>query len=490
MVNMDQVDRHMSATRRRFFTTAASGLGAVALASVLREESDAAETSRTPSGPLASKLPDFAPQAKACIFLFMGGGPSQMDLFDPKPTLMKMHGQPLPPSMIDKERFAFIKKDTAFVMGSPRRFRQHGESGMELSDLIPNIARHADDIALIRSMHSNAFNHAPAELMMMCGVPVVGQPTFGAWLTYGLGSESANLPAYVVLQHGTPTAAGTQNWSNGFLQASYQGVVFRRLGEPVLFLNNPPGVSRQMQRRSLDTLSRLNRIRRLETLDSEIDDRIANYELAFRMQTAAPDLIDLSQESSRCLTAYGVNRTNEREKAFSTNCLLSRRLVERGVRFVNIFSDAGAVGWDHHIKINEGLVKNCRIVDQPVAALLTDLKQRGLLDTTLVVWASEFGRTPLAENNDKEETNTGRDHHPRAFSLWMAGAGVKGGVTFGKTDEFGWDITRDPVHVNDFHATLLHLFGLEHTRLTHRFKGRDFRLTDVAGRVVKEILNT
>ena len=235
-------------------------------------------------------------------------------------------------------------------------------------------------------------------------------------------------------------------------------------------------------------MGRLNRLRQQETHDLEIHNRIANYELAFRMQTAAPDLIDLSRENASCLDAYGVNRTDEREKAFSTNCLLARRLVERGVRFVNIFSDAGAVGWDHHTKIDEGLVTNCRIVDQPVAALLSDLKQRGLLDTTLVVWASEFGRTPLAENNDKKETNTGRDHHPRAFSLWMAGAGVKGGVTLGKTDDFGWDIVSDPVHVNDFHATLLHLFGIDHTRLTHRFKGRDFRLTDVAGRVVKEII--
>jgi len=475
-------------TRRRFFTSTASGLGSLALASLLGSETSAVEAAESPSPvPLAAKRPHFAPRAQACILLFMGGGPSQMDLFDRKPKLMEMHGQPLPPSLIKDERFAFIKKDSAFVMGSRRRFSRHGECGMELSELIPSIAEHADDIALIRSMHSDAFNHAPAELMMMCGVAQVGRPTCGAWLTYGLGSESADLPAYVVLQHGTPTAAGTQNWSNGFLSASYQGVVFRRQGEPVLYLNNPQGISRRMQRQTLDTLERLNRLRQEETLDPVTLCRIANYELAYRMQTAAPDLIDLSGETSHTLDAYGINRSDDREKAFSTNCLLARRLVERGVRFINIFSDAGAVGWDHHTKIDEGLETNCRIVDQPVAALLSELKQRGLLDTTLVVWASEFGRTPLAENNDKEDSNTGRDHHPRAFSVWMAGGGIKGGTTLGATDEFGWGVISDPVHVNDFHATLLHLFGLDHKQLTYRHQIRDFRLTDVAGRVVDEI---
>ena len=487
-------------TRRDFLATSASGIGTLALASLLAENGLlAAEAKRgvapLPSGPHTPKPPHFAPKAKSCIFIYMEGAPSQMDLFDPKPKLNELSGQKLPDSLLEKVRFAFIQKEGARLMGSPRQFTRHGQCGMEMSDLLPHIGSCADDIALIRSMHTDQFNHHPGQLMMQCGSAMFGRPTMGAWLNYGLGSESQNLPGYVVLTAGRGTSGGASLWSSGFLSSTYAGVLFRNQGDPVLNLSNPPGITAEMQHYGLDALTDLNRLRHKQVGDPEIASRISAYELAFRMQTAAPELIDLAGESQATLDAYGIARDQPdikggrgggpgQFKAFATNCLLARRLVERGVRFVNIFH----ASWDHHSNLDAELKQNCLMADQPIAAMLKDLKQRGLLDSTLVVWGSEFGRTPLGENRGGSTSVTGRDHHPYAFSLWLSGGGVKGGQIVGETDEIGWNITQDPIHVNDLHATILHLFGLEHNRLTYRFQGRDFRLTDVAGKVVEKLV--
>ncbi|MBI4625114.1 MAG: DUF1501 domain-containing protein [Verrucomicrobia bacterium] len=482
-------------TRRDFLATTASGLGGLALASLFQADGLLAAEASPGAAPPAPRGPHFAPKAKNCIFIFMEGAPSQMDLFDPKPKLNELNGQKLPDSMLEKVRFAFIQKDGARLMGSPRKFSRHGQCGMELSDLLPHIGTCADDIALIRSMHTDQFNHHPGQLLMQCGSSMFDRPAMGAWLNYGLGSESKNLPGYVVLTAGRGTSGGASLWSSGFLPSDYAGVLFRNQGDPVLNLSNPPGITETMQHYGLGAITDLNKLRHQQVRDPEIASRIGAYELAFRMQTAAPELIDLSGESKATLEAYGIDRTEPEIKAnrgggagqfktFATNCVLARRLVERGVRFVNIFH----ASWDHHSNLEAELGFNSRMADQPIAALLKDLKQRGLLDETLVVWGSEFGRTPLGENRVGYQAVTGRDHHPFAFSLWMAGGGVKGGQVIGETDDIGWNIVKDPVHVNDLHATILHLFGLDHTKLTYRFQGRNFRLTDVAGKVVDKLM--
>ena len=492
-------DEFIGLTRRDFLTTTASGLGVLALASILNDHgllaAEATRANSTAENPLARRHPHFAPRAKACIFIFMEGAPSQMDLFDPKPKLNELDGQKLPESMVKEVRFAFIQKDSAVLMGTPRKFRRYGQCGMELSELLPHLSSCADDIALIRSMHTSQFNHHPGQLMLNCGVPTFGRPSMGSWLTYGLGSESQNLPGYVVLTAGRGTSGGASLWSSGFLPSNYQGVLFRNQGDPVLNLSNPPGITAEMQHYGLDAVKDLNRLRQNVVGDPEIASRIASYELAFRMQSAAPELMDLSGESAATLEAYGVDREDPKVatergggpnqfRTFARNCLLARRMVERGVRFVNLYH----ASWDHHSNLDVELTFNTQMADQPIAALLKDLKQRGLLDTTLVVWGSEFGRTPLGENRVGRKPNTGRDHHPFAFSLWMAGGGIKGGQVIGETDEIGWNIVKDPIHINDFHATILHLFGLNHEKLTYRFQGRDFRLTDVAGKVVNQLL--
>lgn len=491
----------LNKSRRSFLATSANGLGSLAVASMLQQEGLLAEESPANGGlelksPLEPKPPHFAPKAKNCIFFFLEGAPSQLDLFDPKPKLNELHGQKLPESMTKNVRFAFIQKDSAVLMGSKRKFAKYGDCGMELSDLLPHLSTCANDIALVRSMHTEAFNHHPGQLMMNTGVPVFGRPSMGSWLSYGLGSQSQNLPGYVVLTSGRGTSGGASNWTSGFLPTTYQGVLFRNKGEPILNLNNPPGLTPEIQRAGLDAIRDLNQ-QRFEMIDDpEIASRIASYELAFRMQSAAPELIDLSGESQETLDRYGVGRSEGSMKAygsdgtgqfsaFSTNCLLARRLVERGVRFVNILHAT----WDHHADLDNGLAFNCQMADQPVAALLKDLKARGLLDSTLVVWAAEFGRTPLGENRNGRSANTGRDHHPNAFSIWMAGGGIQGGQVLGETDEIGWNITKDPIHINDLHATILHLFGLDHLKLTYRFQGRDFRLTDVGGKVVRKLIS-
>ena len=478
---MDPLREYIHLTRREFLTSAAGGIGGLALASLLANNvlADYVNPGK-PINPLAAKKPHYAPKAKNCIFFFLSGGSSQVDLFDPKPKLNELQGQPLPESVLKGVRFAFIQKDSARLMGSPRTFKRHGESGMEFSDLLPNVATLADEICMVRSMHTEPFNHHPATIMMNSGFQRMGRPTIGSWLTYGLGSECTDLPGYIVLEPGPGIRGGATNWSCGFMPSTYAGVHFNPKGEPVKDLTNPPGISTEVQRMSLDTLARLNERRYQHIKDPEIESRVASYELAFRMQKAAPDLINLSGERPETLEAYGVNRKDELQSRYSTSALLARRMVERGVRFVNIYMD----GWDHHGSLNEGLVRNCGVVDQPIAALIKDLKQRGLLDSTLVVWGTEFGRTPLGDNRIGMTAVTGRDHQPSAFTVWMAGGGIKGGTVYGQTDDLGMNVVSDPVHINDFHATLLHLFGLNHEALTYRFEGRDYRLTDVAGKVI------
>jgi hypothetical protein len=497
-------ERQAAHVRREFLTTTASGLGMAALGSMLTQDGmlsraaaepiHAAGESGTIANPLAPKPSHFDGPAKACIFIFMAGAPSHIDLFDDKPVLKERHGQPLPDSMLEKVRFAFIKKENALLQGSPYTFQKHGECGMQLSELLPHLGGVADDLLLVRSLHTEQFNHHPGQLMMQCGRGTFGLPTMGSWLTYGLGSESQNLPGYVVLTSGRGSSGGATLWQSGFMPSTYAGVPFRNQGEPVLNLANPSGLPLELQRQSLDVLRAVNEQRYAEVRDPEIAARIASYELAYRMQTAAPELIDLTTESQATLDAYGLNRAEPKDfdgrgkqgdtyHSFAKNCLLARRMVERGVRFINIVY----ASWDHHSNIPKELPYNSGCVDQPIAALIRDLKERGMLDSTMVVWGTEFGRTPLGENRGgKREVGTGRDHHPYSFSMLMAGGGLKGGMTYGATDEIGWHVTENPVHVNDLHATMLHQFGLDHLKLTYRFQGRDFRLTDVGGKIIKD----
>jgi len=503
-------DRQMEAvriaTRREFLTTTASGLGAIALGSMLTDDgligphtavaATAGATDAASADPLLPKPPHFPARAKSCIFLYMAGAPSQLDLFDPKPKLNELNGQKLPESMTKNVRFAFIQKDTATLMGSSRKFSKHGECGMEFSDLLPNLADCADDLLMVRTLHTNQFNHHPGQLMMQCGRATFGLPTMGAWLTYGLGSESRNLPGYVVLTAGRGASGGVTLYQSGFLPSTYGGVLFRNQGEPILNLQDPPGLPHELQESGLEALGVLNRRRYAEVHDPEIAARIASYELASRMQLAAPDVTDLSREPKHIRDMYGIDRPEPKKSwrgslpglrtydTFARNCLMARRLVERGVRFVNIIH----ASWDQHASLEYDLARNAECVDQPITALIQDLKARGMLDETMVVWGSEFGRTPLGENRPGREANTGRDHHPSAFTVLLAGGGIRGGQVWGETDEIGWNPVRDPVHINDLHATILHCFGMDHLRLTHRFQGRDFRLTDVGGNVIHDWL--
>jgi hypothetical protein len=467
-------------SRRNFFRECAGGLGTTALATLLARDSHAA-----PAGipnALLAKLPPLPATAKNVIFLFMEGGPSQLDLFDPKPELEKWDGKPLPESITKDLKLAFIKP-TASVLASRAKFQPRGQCGMEISDFLPHTASVADDICLIRSMHTDAFNHHPGQLLLFSGTTQVGRPTLGSWVVYGLGSESQNLPGFVVLSSGVGTSGGASNFSSGFLPSTYAGTQFRSGNDPILYLSNPAGVTAEAQRANLDVLRDLNTQHLQSTGDEEIASRIASYELAFRMQSAGPDLTDLSKESAATLEMYGVN--GEKTKAFSTNCLLARRMVERGVRFVMLMH----ASWDNHTNIGTALKKNCVATDQGAAALIKDLKQRGLLDSTLVVWGGEFGRTPMSEIRKPEEAdNAGRDHHPVAYSMWMAGGGIKGGQVVGKTDDLCFNILEDKVHVHDLQATILNRLGFDHTKLTYHYMGRDFRLTDVEGNVVKKLL--
>ena len=480
---MDLTDFRFIQRCRDFLAKCCGGLGIAALGELLTADGLTAATV-TSTNPLTPKLPHFAPKVKSVIYMFMEGGPSQFELFDNKPAMQKWNGKPLPESMTKDLKLAFIKP-TAAVMASPFQFHRHGKSGMELSELLPQLGTCADDITLVRSMHTDAFNHHPGQLLMFTGSIQFGRPSMGAWAVYGLGSESQNLPGFVVLSSGRGTSGGVSNFGSGFLPSHYQGTIFRNTGDPILYLSNPAGVSADLQRETSRTVNALNSERYASTGDIEIASRISSYELAFRMQTSAPDLLDFRNEPTTILEMYGVNSEDKEQKQFASNCLLARRLVERGVRFV-LMMDAS---WDHHSEIQKQLPKRCRKIDQATAALVKDLKQRGLLDETLLVWGGEFGRTPMVEmRRPAEADNAGRDHHPNAFSMWMAGGGLKGGYVHGSTDELCLNIVENPVHVHDLQATILNQLGFEHTRLTYRHMGRDFRLTDVSGKVVRELL--
>ncbi len=462
--------------RRNFLRGAGAGIGGLALGSLLARDLGAS--------PLIRALP-LAPKAKSIIWLFMNGGPSQLDLFDPKPELERLDGQPVPESFTQGERFAFIK-GTPKILKSPYKFARHGASGAEVSELLPHFPSIASDVAIVRSVVGEAFNHAPAELFINSGSDRVGRPSMGSWLSYGLGSENQDLPAFVVLlSGGGQPSGGSACWSSGFLPSEHQGVQLRSQGDPVLFVENPAGMDRATRRASLDALNALNARHFERVRDPEITARMAAYELAFRMQSSVPELMDIHAESPATLEAYGARPG---EVAFANNCLLARRLVERGVRFVQLYHR----GWDHHgtaesDDIVHSLPALCSQTDRAAAALISDLKARGLLDTTLVVWGGEFGRTPMNERRNGS-TFLGRDHHPRAFSMWFAGGGIRGGVTIGETDEIGYRVVRDPLSINDLHATLLHQLGVEHTQLTYRSQGRDFRLTDVAGELFPALI--
>jgi hypothetical protein len=485
MTMVPEPERWLLRSRRDFLTSTASGLGAIALRALLSQDGFAAAAEQ----PTAGVAGQPRGKARSAIFIFLAGGPSQPDLFDPKPLLQKHEGKPLPPSITQGKRFAFIS-NTAKVKASRYRFARHGGCGMDFSELVPHLATCADNLAMIRSMQTDSFNHLAGAYLMSTGTRQFGRPSMGAWVLYGLGSESHDLPGYVVLTSGSVRGGGA-NWSNGFLPPRFQGVRFNNQGDPVLDLSSPPGVTPAVQRTSLDALAELNRLQAEPKHDPEITSRIAAYELAFRMQAAAPELLAIGSESERTQSEYGLLRSepkpvsaffreSQREAAatFAKNCLLARRLVERGVRFVTIFHG----DWDHHSGLHRGLTFDCQVVDQPIAALIKDLKQRGLLDSTLVVITGEFGRTSLAQGDD------GRDHHPYAFTALLAGGGIRGGTIYGKSDEFGFNVAENPVHLHDFHATLLYLFGLDHLRLTYRYQGREARLTDVGGKVVTGIL--
>ena len=414
------------------------------------------------------------------IHLFQAGAPSQLELFDNKPKLKQLEGKPLPPSVIGDQRYAFIQRDAA-VLGPRFGFARHGQSGAELSDKLPHLAKVVDDIAIIRSMHTDQFNHAPGQIFFNTGFAQPGRPCLGSWLSYGLGAETSNLPAFVVLSTGGGISGGSALWSAGFMPGKHAGVRFRNSGDPILNVSRPEGVDAQLQRDSIDLIGALNR-RRLEIEnDPEIATRIDSYEMAYRLQASAPELMDLKSESAETLKLYGADPA---KPSYARACLLARRMIERGVRCVNIYHS----GWDAHSNVAGNVTNNARTTDQASAALITDLKRRGLLEDTMVIWGGEFGRTPMVESNPTLNRSQGRDHHPQAFSLWMAGGGVKGGVTLGATDELGFHITERPVHIHDLQATILHLLGLDHERLTFHHGGRDYRLTDVHGKLVREVV--
>ncbi|MBS1791580.1 MAG: DUF1501 domain-containing protein [Acidobacteria bacterium] len=458
-------------SRRWFIEQCGVGLGALALNHLLASEGYAQA-----QNPLAPKKPHFAPKVKNVIYLFMAGGPSHIEMFDNKPSLAKFDGTLPPPDLLKGYRAAFINPNSK-LLGPKFKFARYGQSGAEISELLPHTAKIVDDITIVKGMVSDAFNHAPAQLLMNTGSMIFGRPSFGAWTVYGLGSEAEDLPAFVVFSTGSKGPSGGNScWGSGFLPTVYQGVQFRNVGDPVLYLSNPRGVDAKLQRDSLDTIQKLNRMR-LDTVgDPEIATRINSFEMAYKMQTSAPELMDLSKEPKHILDMYGAEPG---KPSFANSVLMARRLVERGVRFVQIYHEA----WDQHGSLVRDLTKNCLDTDQACAALVSDLKQRGMLKDTLVIWGGEFGRTPMVQGG-----SDGRDHHPNAFTMWLAGGGIKPGITYGESDELGFNVVKERVHVHDLHATLLQLLGFDHEKLTYRFQGRDFRLTDVAGLVVDKLL--
>jgi hypothetical protein len=476
-----RLEARLLLTRRHFFGLGSTGIGVAALAGLLNGDLQAA-------GEALPGMPHFPPRAKRVIYLFQSGAPSQMDLFDYKPRLAEFRGSDLPESIRMGQRLTGMTatQSTFPVAPSLFKFAQHGNSGAWVSELMPHTAKMVDQLCFIKSMHTEAINHDPAVTFFQTGAQIAGRPSIGAWLSYGLGSENQDLPAFVVM-----ISRGTGNpndqplydrlWGSGFLPTKYQGVKFRSVGDPVLYLSNPPGLSAEDRRRFIDDLSKLNHLGLDEFGDPEIFTRISQYEMAYRMQTSVPELIDLSKEPARTFELYGPDA--RRPGTFAANCLLARRLAERGVRFIQLFH----MGWDQHVKLPKQIAGQCRDTDQPSAALIQDLKERGLLDDTLVIWGGEFGRTVYCQGKLTAD-DYGRDHHPRCFTVWMAGGGVKPGITHGATDDYCYNITTDPVHVHDLHATILYSLGIDHTKLTFKFQGRHFRLTDVSGNVVKHIL--
>ena len=469
-------------TRRQFLQQSGSiSLGALALAA-LNGRDARADT----ANPLAPRKPHFAPKAKRMIYLHMSGGPPHLDIFDYKPELVKRNGQDAPDAFIKGKKFAFTT-GVPKLMGTPRTFKQYGKGGTWMSDAVPNFQTIADDMCVIKSMYTDQFNHAPAELLLYTGSPRQGRPSMGSWATYGLGSENENLPGFVVLISSGVQPSGGQNlWSSGFLPSVFQGVQCRSKGDPVLYVSDPAGMDRGLRRKTLDALRDLNDMQQKELGSPETTTRIAQYELAFRMQTSVPDAMDISREKPETLAAYGAKPG---EASFANNCLLGRRLLEKGVRFVQLFD----WGWDFHgtnpaEDIRDGLTKKCTTMDKPISALIKDLKRLGLFDDTLIVWSGEFGRTPFREGRTAGSAVLGRDHYPDCYTVWMAGAGIKRGLSYGESDELGFTVASDKVHVHDLQATILHQLGMDHTKLTYRFQGRDYRLTDVHGKVVKEVL--
>lgn len=486
-MNRLQQENLSRVTRRQFFGSSASGIGAVALASLLKQNGLLAAEPGTAGSPRLQGLSHIAPKAKRIVLLWQGGGPSHVDLFDEKPLLQEMAGQDLPESVRGSTRLstmsASYKKWPCVPAIKP--FKSYGQSGLRMSEMLPNIGALADDICVVRSMNTEAVNHAPGVTFFMTGSQIPGRPSMGAWLSYGLGSEIDNLPSFVVMTSSDKGKSCGQlffdyYWGSGFLPSRYQGVRFRNTGEPVPYLNNPPGVSQAARRALLDDIAAINAVHLADYGDPEIDTRIAQYEMAFRMQTSVPDLVNFSNESKSTIDRYGPDALNK--GTYANNCLVARRLLERGVRFVQLMHS----GWDQHSNLYTQLEQQCRDTDAPSAALVNDLKERGMLDDTLVVWCSEFGRTPFGQG--KPDSPNGRDHFGKAYSWWLAGGGVKPGTVYGATDDFGWNITENSTHVHDMQATMLHLSGIDHERLTYRYQGRQYRLTDVHGKVLRGIV--
>jgi uncharacterized protein (DUF1501 family) len=480
MMNPHHEHPLLDVTRRHFFQDCGIGVGKIALAGLLSGAFRGTAAASPAANPLAVRPPHFPGKAKAVIQLFMAGAPSQLELFDHKPTLTAMEGKPIPPAVIGGQRYAFIRPDAA-VLGPRYTFARHGACGAELSEMLPWLATVVDDIAIVKSCKTDQFNHAPAQIFMNCGFAQPGRPSLGSWVTYGLGSESDELPAFVVMSTGGGISGGSANWSSGFLPSVYTGTRFRNAGPPILNVASPAGADGRLEADTLGLVSTLNRQTLSRDGDQEIATRIAAYEMAHRLQTSAPELMALQEESPATLALYGCDPA---KASFARACLIARRLVERGVRFVTIYHE----GWDAHSNVAGNVKSNCGATDQASAALVADLKQRGMLDETLVVWGGEFGRTPMVESSAVLGRSMGRDHHPNAFTMWLAGGGIKGGVSHGKTDDLGFHIVEDEVHVHDLQATILHCLGLDHERLTYRYQGRDFRLTDVHGHVVNDLL--
>jgi len=479
-------ERGLPLSRRWFLRECGIGLGKIGLATLLTDAFAAKSLAAARSSginaadPMAPKPPHYPGKARAVIHLFMAGAPSQLDLFDYKPDLKKLEGKPLPPSVIGGQRYAFIRPDAAVM--SPRfKFRRYGKSGAELSEVIPHIGSIADDICLIRSVKTDQFNHAPAQIFFNTGFSQPGRPSIGSWVTYGLGTESRDLPAFVVMSTGSGISGGVANWSSGFLPTTFTGVRLRNQGDPILNVASPKGIDARLQRDTLDVVRSLNETQLQAAGDPEIATRINSYEMAFRLQSSAPELMDLKSESKETLELYGCEPD---KPSFARACLLARRMVERGVRFINIYHE----GWDAHTDVVGNHTGNCKSTDQASAALVKDLKRLGLLESTLVIWGGEFGRTPMVETNPALGRSMGRDHHPQAYTLWMAGGGIKSGFAYGGTDELGFHAVENPVHVHDVQATILHCLGFDHERLTFDFQGRRYRLTDVHGHTVKEVL--